>query len=69
MVARIYPVPYQWRRVATALAAVALATAGKLVGGGIPVAIALTLAYPLALLVLGFTTSAERRRAREPVTR
>ncbi|HEX2302340.1 MAG TPA: oligosaccharide flippase family protein [Gaiella sp.] len=67
---RIYPVPYQWRRVATAaLAAVALATAGKLVGGGIPVAIALTLAYPLALLVLGFTTSAERRRARELVTR
>ena len=36
---RIYHVPYQWRRVLTAgLAGVALAVAGKLVGGGLPVA-------------------------------
>ena len=67
---RIYPVPYQWRRVGTAaLAAVALATVGKLVGGGLPVAFALILVYPLALLALGFTTSAERQRARALVTR
>ena len=33
---RIFPVPYQWRRVATAAAAgVGLAVAGKLVGGGL----------------------------------
>jgi O-antigen/teichoic acid export membrane protein len=67
---RIYPVPYQWRRVGTAaLAAVGLATFGKLVGGGLPVAFVLILAYPLALLALGFTTSAERRRARALVMR
>jgi len=62
---RLYPVPYQWRRVATAaLAAAALATAGKLVGGGLPVVAMLILAYPLALLVLGFTSPGERRRLR-----
>ena len=43
---RIYLVPYQWRRVLTAgLAGAALAVAGKLVGGGLPVA-----APPLARL-------------------
>jgi O-antigen/teichoic acid export membrane protein len=61
---RLYPVQYQWRRVATAaLGAVALAVAGKLVDGGIAVAVALTLAYPLVLVLLGFTTSTERQRA------
>jgi O-antigen/teichoic acid export membrane protein len=59
---RIYPVPYQWRRVVTAgLAGVALVVAGKLLGGGLPVALALTLAYPLALLPLRFYLPAERR--------
>ena len=59
---RIYRVPYQWRRVATAaLVGVALAVAGKLVGGGLPVAVALALAYPLALLPLGFYLPAERK--------
>jgi O-antigen/teichoic acid export membrane protein len=67
---RIYPVPYQWRRVATAaLGAVALAVAGKLAGVGLPAAVALTLAYPLALVALGFPTRAERRRVRALVTR
>jgi O-antigen/teichoic acid export membrane protein len=67
---RLYPVPYQWRRVATAsFAAVALAVAGKLLEGGLPLAVVLTLAYPLALLALGFTTRAERRRVRALVTR
>jgi O-antigen/teichoic acid export membrane protein len=52
---KIYPVEYQWRRVATAAAVgVALFAVGKLVGGGLPVALALSLAYPLALLVTGF---------------
>jgi O-antigen/teichoic acid export membrane protein len=59
---RIYHVPYQWRRVVTAaLAGVALAGAGKLIGGGLPVAVALSLAYPLALLPLGFYLPAERK--------
>jgi hypothetical protein len=59
---RIYPVPYQWRRVLTAaLAGVGLAVAGKLVGGGFAVALVLALAYPLALLPLGFYLPAERR--------
>ena len=59
---RIYHVPYQWRRVLTAaLAGVALAVAGKLVGGGFPVALALALVYPLVLLPLGFYLPAERR--------
>ncbi len=59
---RIYRVPYQWRRVLTAaLAGAALAVVGKLVGGGLPVALVLALAYPLVLLPLGFYLPAERR--------
>ena len=60
---RIYPVPYQWRRVATAtFGAVALAILGKLLDVGLPAAIALTLVYPLVLLALGFANPDERRR-------
>ena len=59
---RIYPVPYQWRRVATAGGAgIALVAVGKLAGGGLPVAFLLALAYPLALFVLGFYLPAERK--------
>jgi O-antigen/teichoic acid export membrane protein len=59
---RVYHVPYQWRRVLTAaLVGAALAVAGKLLGGGLPVALALALAYPIALLPLGFYLPAERR--------
>ena len=59
---RVYPVPYQWRRVLTAaVAGVALAVAGKLLGGGLPVAVVLSLAYPLALVPLGFYLPVERR--------
>jgi O-antigen/teichoic acid export membrane protein len=62
---RVFPVPYQWRRVVTAAAAgIALSAAGKLVGGGLPVAVALSVLYPLALLPLGFYLPAERRRLR-----
>jgi O-antigen/teichoic acid export membrane protein len=59
---RIYPVPYQWRRLLTAtLAGVALAVVGKLVGGGLAVAVALALAYPVVLLPLGFYLPVERK--------
>jgi O-antigen/teichoic acid export membrane protein len=67
---RIYPVPYQWRRVATAaLGAVALAILGKLLDVGLPAAIALTLVYPLVLLALGFASPDERRRLTRLVLR
>ncbi len=67
---RIYPVPYQWRRVATAArAAVALAGLGALLDAGFAVAIGLILVYPLALLLLGFTTPFERTRLRALVSR
>ena len=67
---RVFPVPYQWRRVLTAVAAgVALAVAGKLVGGGLPVAGLLSLAYPVLLLPLGFYLPAERKRMRALVVR
>jgi O-antigen/teichoic acid export membrane protein len=58
---RIYHVPYQWRRVVTAvLAGIALTVVGKLIGG-LPVAVLLSLAYPVALLPLGFYLPAERK--------
>jgi O-antigen/teichoic acid export membrane protein/glycosyltransferase involved in cell wall biosynthesis len=67
---RLYPVPYQWRRVVTAAAAaVGLAAAGKLLDEGLPLAVALIASYPLALVLLGFTTPAERRRLTRLVTR
>jgi len=59
---RIYPVPYQWRRVLTAaVTGVALAAGGKLAGGGLAVALPLALVYPLALFPLGFYLPAERK--------
>ena len=67
---RVFPVPYQWRRVATAAAAgVGLAIAGKLVDGGLPLVVALILVYPLVLLPLGFYLPAERKRLRALVVR
>jgi hypothetical protein len=67
---RIYPVPYQWRRVGTAAAAaVALAAVGKELDVGLGPAVALALVYPLALLVLGFTSPEERRRLGRLVAR
>ena len=59
---RIFPVPYQWRRVLTAVAAaIALAVAGKVADVGLPVALALSLVYPLVLLAAGFYLPSERR--------
>jgi O-antigen/teichoic acid export membrane protein len=60
----VYPVPYQWRRVLTlAAAAVGLTVVGRAIGS-LPVAIALTIVYPLVLLPLGFYLPAELRRLR-----
>lgn len=59
---RVYPVPYQWRRVALAVGTgLALVTAGKLAGAGIALAVLLAAAYPLVLLPLRFYLPAERR--------
>ncbi len=61
---RVFPTPYQWRRVLTAVgAALALLLIGRQLGGLAP-AILLTLAYPLALLLLGFALPEERLRLR-----
>ncbi|MSO58508.1 MAG: hypothetical protein EXQ77_05650 [Thermoleophilia bacterium] len=67
---RVYPVPYQWRRVGiAAFIAVVLAVAVKLLEGGIAVALLAILLYPLALLASGFTEPAERKRLRAVVRR
>ena len=61
----LYPVPYQWRRVGVVLvAAGALTALGKLLPSSLPLAIGLTVAYPLALGLLGFYLPVERRRLR-----
>ena len=58
---RVFPTPYQWRRVASAAgAAVALLLLGRQLGG-FAAALGLSLAYPLALLALGFFLPEERR--------
>jgi O-antigen/teichoic acid export membrane protein len=62
---RVFPVSYQWRRVVTlGLAAVGLTLLGKLLDAPLPVAVALTAAFPLVLLLLGFYLPAERQRLR-----
>jgi O-antigen/teichoic acid export membrane protein len=60
---RVFHVPYQWRRIVTlTAAAVGLFAVGKVVHGHLTVAVALTAAYPLVLLLLGFYLPAERAR-------
>jgi O-antigen/teichoic acid export membrane protein len=62
---RVYPVPYQWRRAATAIAAaVGLTLLGKALDASLPVAIGLAGVYPLVLLPLGFYLPGERARLR-----
>jgi O-antigen/teichoic acid export membrane protein len=62
---RMYPVAYQWRRVAVLLlAAGGLTLCGELLPRSLPLAFGLTLAYPLALGLLGFYLPAERQRLR-----
>ena len=66
----VYPVPYQWRRVASAAAAaVALACSASSSTCGSPLAIAFAAVYPLVLLPLGFYLPAERRRMRAIIAR
>ena len=65
---RIYPVPYQWRRVAILVgAAAALNAVAVVVNAPLPLAIALVVAYPVVLLPLGFYLPAERTRLRRLV--
>jgi O-antigen/teichoic acid export membrane protein len=60
---RVFPVPYQWRRVATAVAAAAgLTVLGKALDVPLAAAILIAAGYPLALLPLGFYLRAELRR-------
>jgi O-antigen/teichoic acid export membrane protein len=62
---RVYPVDYQWRRVATLTAvAVGLTVAGSVPDVPLAVAILIALVYPVVLLPLGFYLPAERRRFR-----
>jgi O-antigen/teichoic acid export membrane protein len=67
---RIYPCPYQWRRVVTAAASgIALVCLGKLAGAGLPLCVVLVLVYPVVLLPVGFYLPAERKRLRSLVVR
>ena len=62
---RIYPVQYQWRRVVILLlGAGALTAVGEVLRHSIALDLALTAAYPLLLLPLGFYLPAERKRLR-----
>jgi O-antigen/teichoic acid export membrane protein len=62
---RVWPVPYQWRRVLTlSLVAVGLLVLGKALDVSLPLAIALSLVYPVVLLPLRFYLPAELRRLR-----
>jgi O-antigen/teichoic acid export membrane protein len=62
---RVFPVPYQWRRVATALGtAVGLTVVGRVLDVPLGGAIALVAVYPLVLLPLGFYLPEELRRLR-----
>jgi O-antigen/teichoic acid export membrane protein len=62
---RVFPVPYQWRRVATAAgAAIALTVFARGLDVPLAAAIAIVAVYPLALLPLGFYLPEELRRMR-----
>ncbi len=61
----VYLVQYQWRRVAIILlAAGALTGVGEALPRSLPLAFVLTLAYPVALALLGFYQPQERARLR-----
>jgi O-antigen/teichoic acid export membrane protein len=67
---RVYPVPYQWRRVAiAAAAAIGLTVIGKVLDVPLAVALALVAVYPLVLLPLGFYLPAELARFRRLAVR
>jgi O-antigen/teichoic acid export membrane protein len=61
----VYPVPYQWRRIVTAVgAAVGLTLAARVARLPLVPSLVLVAAYPLALALLGFYLPAERQRLR-----
>jgi len=62
---RLFPVPYQWRRVVTVGGlAVGLTVLGKVLDVPLGAAIAIVAAYPLLLALAGFYLPAERRLIR-----
>jgi O-antigen/teichoic acid export membrane protein len=62
---QVFPVPYQWRRIALVTAtAVGLTVLGKAIHVPFAGAVGLTAVYPLLLLPLGFYLPVERRRLR-----
>ena len=62
---QVFPVPYQWRRIALVTGtAVGLTVLGKAIDVPFAGAVALTAVYPLLLLPLGFYLPVERRRLR-----
>ena len=64
----VFPVAYQWRRVATVLAvAVGLTVAARATGLSFAPSLALVVIYPLVLAALGFYLPAERARIRRLV--
>ncbi|HET7573272.1 MAG TPA: oligosaccharide flippase family protein [Gaiellaceae bacterium] len=64
----VYRVPYQWRRVVTAVATgVGLTVAARAPHLPLAISVLLVLAYPLALAALGFYLPAERQRLRRLV--
>jgi O-antigen/teichoic acid export membrane protein len=66
---QVFPVPYQWRRLATVVAAaVALTVLGKSLHVPLAGAVALSAVYPLILLPLGFYLPVELRRIRALVS-
>jgi O-antigen/teichoic acid export membrane protein len=69
---RVFPVPYQWRRVVTVVGcAVGLTVVGKAVDVSLPVAIAMIVVYPICLWPLRFYLPSEltwlKRRAARTV--
>jgi O-antigen/teichoic acid export membrane protein len=65
---RVYPVKYQWRRVATAVGvAAALSVVARWAHLSLAPSLLLVVAYPLGLALLGFYLPAERARLRRLV--
>jgi O-antigen/teichoic acid export membrane protein len=65
---QVFPVPYQWRRIALVVAAaVGLTVLGKSLDVPLAGALLLSAVYPLVLLPLGFYLPVERRRLRSLV--
>ena len=64
---QVFPVPYQWRRIALAVgAAVGLTVLGKSLDVPLGGALLLSAVYPLVLLPLGFYLPVERRADPRP---